>query len=267
MGGLVGMNEGTVSGAYATGEVSGSRAVGGLIGRNWGSLNRSYATTTVSGSWKVGGLAGDGGRISASYATGRVSGDEYVGGLAGEALRISASYATGEVSGDQYVGGLAGGSSGGIIASYATGKVTGSEYVGGLVGFEVGKVVASYATGGVSGNQYVGGLIGGISSQPSRVADSFWNTGTSGTEIGIGKGVSDGAEGKTTADLQSPTGYTGIYTRWNVDVDDADRDDNTATGRDDPWYFGTSSQYPLLKVDFDGDGVATWQEFRGQDPP
>jgi hypothetical protein len=82
--------------------------------------------------------------------------------------------------------------------------------------------------------------------------------------IGVGYGGSEGVEGKTTTDLQSPTGYTGIYRSWNADLDDADRDDNAATGGDDPWYFGTSRQYPVLKVDFDGDGVATWQEFGDQ---
>ena len=32
----------------------------------------------------------------------------------------------------------------------------------------------------------------------------------------------------------------------------------------DFWDFGTSGQYPALKVDFDGDGTATWQEFGNQ---
>ena len=33
---------------------------------------------------------------------------------------------------------------------------------------------------------------------------------------------------------------------------------------DDPWEFGTSSQYPALKVDFDGNGTATAGEFGSQ---
>ena len=37
--------------------------------------------------------------------------------------------------------------------------------------------------------------------------------------------------------------------------------DNT---NDDPWDFGTGSQYPALKVNFDGQGAATWQEFGHQ---
>ena len=43
-------------------------------------------------------------------------------------------------------------------------------------------------------------------------------------------------------------GYTGIYATWDDDGSDV-------------WDFGTNSQYPALKVDFDGDNTATWQEF------
>ena len=54
--------------------------------------------------------------------------------------------------------------------------------------------------------------------------------------------------------MQSPTGYSGIYSQWNVDLDDDGRND-------DPWHFGTGSQYPVLKANVDGQGTATWQEF------
>ena len=64
--------------------------------------------------------------------------------------------------------------------------------------------------------------------------------------------------------MQSPTGYAGIYSTWNADLDNADRNDDDATGADDFWDFGTSSQYPALKVDFDGDGAATAAEFGSQ---
>ena len=38
-----------------------------------------------------------------------------------------------------------------------------------------------------------------------------------------------------------------------------------ATGVDDPWDFGTNVQYPALKVDFDGNNDATWEEFGDQE--
>ena len=66
-------------------------------------------------------------------------------------------------------------------------------------------------------------------------------------------GIGDGT-GQTTAQLQAPTGYSGIYADWNVDLNN----DGTS---DDPWHFGTDAQYPALKTDFDESGTATWQEF------
>ncbi len=230
----------------------------------------------------VGGLVGynsSESSIVASYATGVVTGSSDWGGVGGlvgynSAGSIVASYATGAVTGSdatrQSVGGLVGynGSEGGIVASYATGAVTGSSDwggVGGLVGYNssAGSIVASYATGAVMGSgatrQSVGGLVGYNGSEGS-ISGCYWNTETSG------QASSAGGEGKTTVELQSPTGYTGIFASWNVDLDNADGDDDATTGSDDPWDFGTAQQYPALRADFDGDGAATWQEFGRQRP-
>ena len=97
----------------------------------------------------------------------------------------------------------------------------------------------------------------------------------------IGGGTTTGSDitnvsGKTTTDLQTPTAYgTGadIYANWNIDVDDGldvGVDDGTAAGDpgiDDPWDFGTDSQYPALQVDFNGDGIPRAVEFGGQGRP
>ena len=41
---------------------------------------------------------------------------------------------------------------------------------------------------------------------------------------------------------------------WDVGIDNADRDNNMATGTDDFWDFGTNMQYPVLKgTDVNGD--------------
>ena len=53
--------------------------------------------------------------------------------------------------------------------------------------------------------------------------------------------------------MQSPTGYSGLYRNWNLDLDGDDANDS-------PWHFGTSSQYPVLSVDVDGSDAASWQE-------
>ena len=49
---------------------------------------------------------------------------------------------------------------------------------------------------------------------------------------------------KTTSELQTPTEYgtgTSIYADWNLNLDGV-------TGGDDPWDFGTTSEYPVLKT-------------------
>ena len=107
-----------------------------------------------------------------------------------------------------------------------------------MVGQTGGNTSYSYAIGKVSGTGVVGGLIG---DNTGTVTDSYWDTVTSG------QSHSDGGQGKMTSELQLPTGYTGIYANWNVDLDDRDRDRNPMTGGDDPWDFGMSSQYPSLK--------------------
>ena len=264
IGGLTGRNWGTISASYATGDTAGDSIVGGLTGSLGydGIIIASYATGDVTGGYGIGGLAGgSGGVIRGSYATGGVSGGTEVGGLAGSNSvgTIIASYAVGAVSGDGEIGGLVGSNSyGTIIASYATGAVSGDEYVGGLAGeSHNGAVVASYAVGAVSGGVETGGLIG-ARSETIRESVSFWDTLTTGQE------TSASGEGKTTAELQSPIAFTGIYESWKTDLDRTDVDDDPATGTDDFWDFGTRSEYPALKFDFDGDGTATWQEFGRQ---
>ena len=242
VGGLAGSSNGAISSSYATGVVTGEGSyVGGLAGSSGGAISDSHATGAVTGeSGIVGGLVGSsGGAISGSYATGSVTSRSYLGGFSGRTPvsyagglvgsnssgTITASYATGSVTGEgQYVGGLVG-SGGSITAGYATGSVTGNGYyVGGLVGQARGAITASYATGSVTGEgRYVGGLAG--YSYQIRVADSYWDTQTTG------QSRSAGGSGKTTRELQIPTGHTGIYANWNAEW----------------WDFGTARQYPVLK--------------------
>ena len=277
IGGLVGYNDGAISDSYATGEVSGNHNVGGLVGNNWnGAIATSHAAVKVSGGSVIGGLVGlNSGILSSSNATGEVSGPYgYAGGLVGNNWNgaIATSYASGNVSGIQWIGGLVGqnlgnagpGSSAIISASYATGNVSASRgYAGGLVGQNLKDIAstgtgssaiisASYATGNVSASgRYAGGLIG---NNGGTIYTSYWDTSTSGRAVGVGTDDVDndnvldadetatpGAIGKTTAELRTPRGYTGIYASWNIDLDGDGSSDN-------PWVFGTSSQYPTLNT-------------------
>ena len=268
VGGLVGFNAGHILRSYATSDASGGMIdVGGLVGYNSGLILGSYATGRVSGNERAGGLVGaNNGAIRASYATGRVRGRVRVGGLAGHSQRpITASYATGDVRGEEDVGGLVGQNHAAISASFATGSVTG-EVAGGLVGYNgtEGDILASYAIGSVRGGPLVGGLAG---RNVGGIQAGYWDIETSGTLAAVGY-VEDHtgfSGGFTTEELQRPTGLIGIYgDAWDVDADNADGDDNISTGRDDFWDFGDSSQYPLLKVDIDGDGRASWWEMGDQ---
>ena len=225
--------------------------------------NLGLMDVDVTGQYGVGALVGVvGGLVRACYvAGGNVAGSENgVGGLVGGADRggrTVASYADVDVTGSSGVGGLAGYNDGAIVASYAFGLVEGKGHsIGGLVGaLNIGSIRASYAVGKVQGSEDVGGLVG--ERRSGDIRSSYWNTDTAG-DTGVGSGDASGAQGRTTDELTAPTGYEGIYADWNLDLDEDGEPD-------DPWDFGNNRQYPALKVDFNGDGMATWQEF-GEQP-
>ena len=191
VGTLVGQIEnGTITGCSAEGgSVSGDRLVGGLVGLNSGTVSNSYATGSVSGDDDVGGLVGyNDGTVSSSYATGSVSGtnfnNDYVGGLLGfNSGTVSSSYAAGSVSGDDYVGGLVGFSSGTVSNSYATGSISGDYHVGGLVGYgNTGSYTKSFWDSTV--NPGLGGI--GNGSDPDVIGESTANMQTLSTFTGAG---------------------------------------------------------------------------------
>jgi hypothetical protein len=224
--------------------------IGGLVGCNIGGVSNCYAATNVTGNSSAGGLVGfndQGATVTDSYSTGSVTGYTWVGGLTGGNLgTVSNSYSTADVTGEYSVGGLAGGNYGavgvpGLAAgdfigslsnSYSTGDVTGNEEVGGLVGLNDGGTVSnSYSTGSVSGNEDVGGLVG---RNYGTVLDSFWDIETSG------QATSDGGTGKTTAQMQDITTFSGAS--WDIIGVDEPDDRNT----DYIWNIVNEVTYPFL---------------------
>ena len=210
VGGLVAYNTlGHISDSYVTGNVSGGASVGGLVGQNTGTITDSYFNGNVNG-----GNGPTGGLVGQNYSSGRITG----------------GHATGRVSGYQTVGGLVGFSSTSatITNSYATSRVTGDYTVGGLVGSSKDSTITdSYAIGSVTGSGS-GGLVGHTYGG-NVISASYWDTQTTGQ---TSSADSEDSAGKTTAELQTPTSASGIYATWDADV----------------WDFGTSSQYPVLKV-------------------
>jgi hypothetical protein len=235
VGGLVGINWGSLINSYSDGTVSGSDQVGGLVGGNGGSVRNSYATGIVSGDRHAGGLVGAcNGPVSDSHFTGSVSGTSRIGGLVGGigGTTLSDSFSDGSVSGSDQVGGLVGYSYGTVTRCYSGGSVTGDSYTGGLIGFNRetvsdscssanvtgawlagglvgqnrGNVSKSYSTGTVAGDLDVGGLVG--RNYEGTVSNSFWDTQTSGQSI------SDGGTGRNTAEMQDITTFSGAT--WDI---------------------------------------------------
>lgn len=89
VGGLAGINSGTITGCYTTGLVSGTGYyVGGIVGQNYkGTIINCYSTGSVSGNDLVGGLVGYNSDypsfLISCYAIGAVSGTGRVGGIVG----------------------------------------------------------------------------------------------------------------------------------------------------------------------------------------
>ena len=253
------------------------------VGLPGASISSSYSGTLLMGP-----LAGNvisGGSVTSSWATGSVtstdagSGAKYIGGLVGHSEHpVRASYSEASVTAANAATGVsAGGLAGGLnlfsatlTASYATGAVSGGtgsgSHVGGLVGqfrSNAPSIIASYATGAVTGGgagANVGGLVGSAGS--ATITNSYWDTTSSGI-TGTGAGT-----GQTTTALQTPTAYgTGasIYANWNVNADGDTTTGAMTTGADDPWSFGTASQYPILQFNRDVIGIQ-WQRNPGASP-
>ena len=234
VGGLAGLNGGTISASYVSGvTVTGSSSVGGLVGgnSNGGTISASYVSGgTVRGGGNVGGLVGgnsNGGTISASYVSGgTVTGTgNNVGGLVGgndSSGTIIASYVSGvTVTGNDNVGGLVGANLGTITASYVSGvTVTGNNrIVGGLAGYNSGPISASYVSGGtVTGSSIVGGLVGGNDSSGTIIASYVSGVTVTGNDnvgglvgANLGTITASYAGGKDYANLVG-TGSTGTVT-------------------------------------------------------
>ena len=196
--------------------------IGGLVGYNWyDSLSQCYSSGTVTGTKYVGGLVGYSwyGSLSQCYSSGTVTGTSYyVGGLVGNNFYASLSqcYSSGAVNGTSYVGGLVGNNFHASLSQcYSSGAVNGTSSVGGLVGLnDEGSVSQCYSSGAVNGTSHVGGLMG--DNYNGIVSNCFWDVQSSG----IGAAGTNGAIGKTTAEMQTQSTFTAVG--WDFDPDDGD---------------------------------------------
>ncbi len=183
--------------SYAMGDVQGESGVGGLVGHNEGTVS-GYANGSVMGDTLVGGLVGTNVGTVFGYATGSVTGGSRSGGLVGWNGDNSDvfGYAIGFVNGTREVGGLVGlNSNSSNVSGYATGAVTGDDEVGGLVGSNL-NTVFGYAQGTVIRNDGTSILFGktigsetGTSTSYSSASSSIFTEagGVNGTEITIAR--------------------------------------------------------------------------------
>ena len=213
----------------------GTQQAGTLVGLIRGTVRNSYATGTLS-------VSAPTGNYVVTSAGGLVGYMGQWGNDAGPASRLDASWAAVNIS---------------VTSSSSSGGGTaGGDAVGGLVGRLLGNaptptdVTTSYARGtgtsARSGSQ-VGGLIGVATGSNWRVTTSYWDTTSSSLSSSSG---GSGVVARTTAQLQSPTDYgdtaSDTFYGWNINVD-GNTNTGDADGNDDPWDFGTASQYPVLK--------------------
>jgi hypothetical protein len=212
VGGLIGLNLGTVSNSFVSGaadsELRGGTVMGLLVGGNFGSIALSGArgaVTTGKAHSNVGGLTGaNAGSITRSYANCNVS-----------------------VGKESAAGGLVGINDNSISQSYAMNNVQDNETrsnIGGLIGSNTAasEVGQTYSTTAVNGDGRKGGLIGFDRSSAGSNTSDYWDMDTSNItdpQQGAGHPHRDpGITGLSTAELQSglPKGFHASV--WSEDA-------------------------------------------------
>ena len=176
IGGIAGVNKGTLTNCQFSGGVEGGTEVGGIVGRNeeTGVLDRCISHCVVSGKSSTGGIAGqNAGSITSCTNMGAVNADYQdstlnLDGLSADVVayieqKLDSSAEPLSSNAPTDTGGIAGRSSGMILSSTNVGTV-GYEHlgynVGGIVGRTDGLVSGCINQGAVYGRKDVGGIAG-----------------------------------------------------------------------------------------------------------
>ena len=169
LGGLAGVNRGSVVNCSFEGSVAGTNEVGGLVGQNYGSIRRCSVCGSVSGKRMTGGIAGyNEGRIADCSSEMLVNTTISEAALQLEDLRVGALSAVDltnaedeEVVSDS--GGIAGYSKGVLQNCTNNGKVGYPHFgynVGGIAGRQAGFITGCENRAEVFGRKDVGGIVG-----------------------------------------------------------------------------------------------------------
>jgi hypothetical protein len=199
------VNKGSISNSTVyEGTVTGVGLVGGLVGLNRGSVTTSFSRAAATGDLYVGGLVGwndTGATVNTSFAIGAVTG--LTGGE--------------DASGNDYVGGAVGVNFGSLTDSYATGAVSGVKVVGGLVGTNMpgASVTTSYATGAVSASNGAAGAVFGVNA--GEVTSVYGFPALSGQPVASGY-LSPAASGDATLLTNAQATSQAAYVGFNFDA-------------------------------------------------
>ena len=217
IGGLVASNDGTITNCYSSGGVYGVSDVGGLVAFNGGTISNCYSAASVSYIQIMGGLVGTNyGTITCCYSSGDVSGCMAIGGLVGcNEGTITNCYTATSVSGTYDMGGLAGmNHQGTIINCYSVGSVSVGNGVAGLSAYNSSHnatISNCYAPGGVSESHDIGGLVGDDSG--GLYTKSFWDNTVNSSLTGIGNTTDPNVIGESTTNMQTQSTFTDA--RWD----------------------------------------------------
>ena len=172
LGGIVGLNRGTVIGCSFTGTVSGEKRVGGVVGENaaTGGVRRCTMSGGVFGKNMTGGVVGaNHGEVSLCVNRAYVNTNTIDPSISFDRLDLSmANGLSGLTSPDTYnvtvdSGGVAGFSDGALLGCRNYGSV-GYQHigynVGGIAGRSSGHIATCVNEGGVCGRREVGGVVG-----------------------------------------------------------------------------------------------------------
>ena len=209
IGGIVGLNRGSVSGCRADGKLSAEVSlyrlnIGGIAGENRGDITGSINTASVSGTAAAEGISVFAGGIT-GYNTGALCRVENEG-------KVSAS---GESIYPGYAGGIAGANVNGTITLAKNGGSITSKaaFIGGGVGLNLGyksgaSLVNTLNTGALTG---ANSIVGGVAANNTKTAHEESNAGIS-SSLNIGEAAGIGMNTASLSDIYNTGKEDGLST-------------------------------------------------------
>ena len=224
VGGLVGVNSGSVTNGRNNGTITGVNYVGGMVGSNAQGATLTNlvndSSAAIEGENYVGGIAG---RNAGTITTGNEETDETVNLIN-----------RGTITGQQYVGGVAGSNSGTItnanndVELNVKDSTADAKYFGGIAGVNTGTINKATNTADVNadGATYVGGIVGkndgtlkDMAGNSGNVTGKDYVGGVAGQNNAVNNDPLNGVEASNTGTVFATAGGAGgIFAENNADI-------------------------------------------------